>query len=77
MIKLDKDASKGIKLLKLFQLLMLDSRKHYQTDLADYLDCSAQTVIRLIKDIEELIGPDLLSGTEDRRRWYQIDCVSS
>jgi hypothetical protein len=50
--KLDDDSTFGCKLLRLFQRLMLDGRRHYQTDLVGYLNCSKQTVIRLVAEIE-------------------------
>jgi len=71
-IKRDMDATTGTKLLKLFQRLMLDGRRHFQTDLADWLNCSKQTIIRLAGEIEGVIGTSLRTGLEQRRRWYQI-----
>lgn len=71
MRKMD-DATKGNKLLRLFQLLMIDGRRHFQRDLEEYLNCSKQTVLRLIDDIESVIGVNLTSGLENRKRWYQI-----
>ena len=66
------DASKGNKLLRLFQLLMLDGRRHFQRDLEEYLKCSKQTVLRLIDEIEGVIGANLISVLEKKKRWYQI-----
>ena len=43
---MDQDANYGSKLLKLFRMLMADSRPHYLTDLALKLNCSRQTVMR-------------------------------
>ena len=71
-IKRDMDATTGTKLLKLFQRLMLDGRRHFQTDLADWLNCSKQTIIRLTGEIEGVIGASMRTGLEQRRRWYQI-----
>lgn len=71
-VKRDMDATTGAKLLKLFQRLMLDGRRHFQTDLADWLNCSKQTIIRLTAEIESVIGVSLQTGLEQRRRWYQI-----
>ncbi|MBQ9274753.1 MAG: WYL domain-containing protein [Succinivibrio sp.] len=51
---------------------MLNRGRHYQSDLADYLRCSPQTVIRMIGEIEAEIGLALESGTDNRRRWYEI-----
>jgi len=71
-VKLDVDATTGAKLLRLFQRLMADRRKHFQSDLADWLHCSKQTVIRLTREIEGVIGTQLRTGMEARRRWYQL-----
>ena len=76
MQKLDSDSTSGTKLLRLFQKLMLDGRKHFQTDISEYLNCSKQTVMRLINEIESVIGANLESGLDKHRRWYQIKSVS-
>lgn len=75
-VKRDMDATTGTKLLKLFQRLMLDGRRHFLSDLAEWLNCSRQTVMRLAGEIENAIGANLRTGLEDHRRWYQI-CSSS
>ncbi|BDQ36828.1 WYL domain-containing protein [Pseudodesulfovibrio nedwellii] len=69
--------SHGTKLLRLFQKLMLEGRRHYQSDLAEYLDCSPQTVMRLIGEIEGTVGTGLEIGTENRRRYYQLKSLAS
>lgn len=76
MKKIDMDASAGEKLLRLFQKLMLDGRKHFQRDLSEYLQCSPQTVIRLIAEIETVVGAALETGLEKRTRWYRIRAIS-
>ncbi len=76
MQKLDSDSTTGAKLLRLFQKLMLDGRKHYQADLATFLNCSKQTVMRLIAEIEGVIGASLETGLNRHRRWYQIKAIS-
>lgn len=63
------------KVLRLFRKLMLDGRRHFQTDLANELQCSPQTIIRLTGAIETVIGTSLETGLEKRRRWYQIRTV--
>ena len=67
------DASMGNKLLRLFRLMLADRKRHYQTDLMEYLNCSRQTIIRLMREIESVIGDSLITGMENRRRWYQIN----
>lgn len=74
--KINEDSSVCEKVLRLFQKLMLDGRKHFQTDLAEYLQCSVQTVMRLIAEIEAVIGANLVTGLEKHRRWYQIRSIS-
>jgi hypothetical protein len=74
--KLDPDASPGIKLLRLFRTLTLDGRRHFQSDLARELECSAQSVIRMIGEIKSVVGDRLIFGLERRRRWYQIKTVA-
>lgn len=74
--KLNADATTAEKTLRLYQKLLLDGRRHFQTDLADYLNCSAQTVMRLIAEIEGVIGACLVTGLEKHRRWYQIRSIS-
>ncbi|MDR0355624.1 MAG: WYL domain-containing protein [Deltaproteobacteria bacterium] len=74
--KKDPDALPGVKLLRLFRKLMVEGRRHFQTDLAKELDCSPQTIIRMIGEIESVVGLSLVSGTENRRRWYKIDTIS-
>lgn len=74
--KIDQDSTPGVKLLRLFRKLMLDGRRHFQVDLAEEFQCSPQTIIRLAGEIEAVIGTSLESGTENRKRWYQIKTLS-
>lgn len=77
MAKAKTSDSHGIKLLRLFQKLMLEGRRHYQNDLAEYLECSPQTIGRLITEIEETVGTGLEIGTDNRRRYYQLKSLAS
>ena len=74
--KLDQDSTYGAKLLKLFRRLMLDGRKHYQVELAEWLSCSKQTVIRLMAEIEAEVGISLESGLEAHKKWYRIRSIN-
>lgn len=74
--KLDQDATYGAKLLKLFRRLMLDGRRHYQVDLSEWLNCSRQTIIRLIAEIEAEIGISLESGLDGHKKWYRIRSIN-
>lgn len=74
--KFDSDSSMAQKALRLYQKLLLDGRRHNQGDLATYLHCSRQTVMRLIAEIEGVIGSALITGLDKRQRWYQIRSIS-
>lgn len=74
--KRDIDSTYGTKMLKLFRRLMLDGRKHFQSELAEWLNCSKQTVIRLLAEIEAEIGISLESGLEGHKKWYRIRSIS-
>ena len=74
--KMDQDTTPGIKLLRLFRKLMLDGRRHFQAELAQEFQCSPQTIIRLVGEIETVVGASLESGLDNRRRWYQIRTIN-
>lgn len=71
MKKLD-DSSYGSKLLRLFRILISDQRRHYLLDLKETLNCSSQTLIRLIEEIESEVGESLEFGKDGRKRWYKM-----
>lgn len=66
------ETSNGEKLLKMFQRLMLQRGKHYQNELAKWLECSPQTVMRLANEINQQVGQLFDTGVEHNRRWYAI-----
>lgn len=66
------DATPGVKLLRMFQILMCDGRRQFQKDLADRLNCSPQVVMRLAQSIESVVGTNFEMGTENRRKWYRL-----
>jgi len=72
------DALPREKVLVLYQRLTLDIRKHFQADIARDLECSPQTVSRLVDLIERHIGKDshIEKGLEGRRRYYRL-CTKS
>ncbi|NFV79008.1 helix-turn-helix transcriptional regulator [Magnetospirillum aberrantis] len=76
--KHDVDALPRDKLLVLYQRLTLDCRKHFQADLAKELNCSPQTVSRLVDVIENHLGKDTYidRGIEGRKRYYLLRTVS-
>lgn len=70
--KYDQDSTSGVKLLRLFRKLLAEGKRHYQSDLAAEFQCSPQTIMRLTAEIESVIGANLETGLECRRRWYRI-----
>lgn len=74
---INPDNSPGAKLLRLFIKLMLEGKRHYQSDLATELECSPQTIIRLMGEIEAVVGDSLEFGVENRRKYYQLKSLSS
>ncbi|MGE5516207.1 MAG: helix-turn-helix transcriptional regulator [Bacteroidota bacterium] len=68
------DARPRDKLLTLYQRLTLNGRKHFQADLAAELECSPQTVARLVEIIQGHLGKDaeIECGLEGRRRFYRF-----
>lgn len=70
--KLDQDTSPSVKLLRIFRKLLLNGQRHYQSDLASEFQCSPQTIIRIMNDIESVIGMNLETGIDNRRKWYRI-----
>ncbi len=74
--KINSDATAGEKLLRLFRKLMVDGRKHFQASLAEEFQCSPQTIIRLISEIESVVGIGLESGIENRKKWYRMNTIS-
>lgn len=65
-------------MLVLYQRLTLNGKKHFQADIARDLECSPQTVSRLVDVIERHIGKDshIVKGLDGRRRYYQF-CTKS
>ena len=70
--KLNADKTAGQKLLEMFRKLMVEGRRHFQIELARDYGCSPQTIGRMAAEIESVIGPNLESGLEGRKRYYQI-----
>lgn len=70
--KIDVDATTGNKLLRLFRKLMLSHGRHYTTDLARELNCSPQTIGRLMNEIEKELGAQIESGIESHKKWFRI-----
>lgn len=71
------ETSPGFKLLSMYEILLQDSKPHYQVDLAKRLQCSPQTVSRLATEIELFTRGYFESSLENRRRWYRIRTTSA
>jgi len=70
------DRTYGDKLIALFARLLFHRRRYSLTELADMLDCSKQTVLRLVDDIAQAYGVTIRSELgSDRRRWFWIEGV--
>lgn len=67
----------GSKLLKLFRKLLTDPKKHFLSDLSNYLNCSSQSVIRMIGEIEQEFDNRLEQGFEHKRRWYRFKAINA
>lgn len=67
------------KALHIYQRLTLDGRRHFQADIARDLECSPQTVTRLIDKVEPHLGKDayIEKGLDGRRRYYQLRTSSA
>ncbi len=70
--KLDQDARPDEKLLKLYMLLLFNDREYSLTSLADKINCSKQTVARLLKRIDENYPAHLVERRESRQKYYRF-----
>ena len=73
MPKKRSDATPGMKLLGLYWLLLFTGRKYYLPDLAERLECSKQTILRLMEQIEASGWAYIESGIEGGRRWWRLN----
>jgi len=71
--KLNPDATSSRKMLQLYVLLSFSGRKHTLTSLAERLQCSKATIIRLIADIE--LSESIETGKDGRERWYRLNKI--
>ena len=66
------DKTYGEKLISLFARLLFTREPHSLSDLARLLDCSKQTVLRLIEDIERSYKVHIEWSMEGRRRFFRL-----
>ncbi len=70
--KRDYYSSYGQKLISLFAKLLFTQRSHSLIELSRMLNCSKQTVLRLVDDIRRSYGVEIEEFLEGKRRFYQI-----
>ncbi len=74
--KKDPYSSPAQKVLALYGLLLFTGRKHSLPQLAELLQCSKQTVLRLVEQIELTHTVTIHSWTEEGRKWFQAKSPS-
>jgi len=70
--KLNPDRTRGQNLISLFARLFFSGRKHSLIELAESLQCSKQTVIALVHELEALNWLELEQSMQRGRRYYQV-----
>lgn len=66
------DSTAGVKALKIFRKLLVSRGKLYQMELANEFNCSPQTIIRIMNEVESVVGDALEMGLDCRRKWYRM-----
>jgi predicted DNA-binding transcriptional regulator YafY len=74
--KKDYYSSYGQKLISLFARLLFTRRSHSLIELARMLNCSKQTVLRLVDDIRRSYGVEIEEFLEGKRKYYRIKRLS-
>lgn len=62
----------GTKLIKLFTSFLFTGRAYSLTELAKMLDCSKQTVLRLVGEIQNVYGADIEEYLEENKRFFRM-----
>ena len=70
--KLSPYASYGEKLIRLFAKLLFAARSYSLSELAKLLDCSKQTVLRLLDDIRRSYGVEIEESLQGRQKYYRL-----
>ncbi|HKK72705.1 MAG TPA: WYL domain-containing protein [Candidatus Krumholzibacteria bacterium] len=70
--KRDRDATHANKLLRLFAKLFFNDREYSLTELSEMLECSKQTVLRLVDAIEESMGLDVERTRRGNRSFFRL-----
>lgn len=66
--KLDPDATRSDKLLKLYRLLLLNDRKYTTVELTEKLDCSKQTVRAIVDTLNSNPEIEISEEYDEKRR---------
>jgi predicted DNA-binding transcriptional regulator YafY len=74
--KKDYYSSYGQKLITLFAKLLFTQRSHSLIELSRMLNCSKQTVMRLVDDIRRSYGVKIEEFLEGKRKYYRIKRLS-
>ena len=72
MVKKDADSTAADKVLRLFRILLSSDQRWFLFHLAEKLNCSSQTVLRLAAVIEREMGESLQTGKEGKFRWFRL-----
>lgn len=72
-IKKDPDATYGQKLIRLFAELLFTGKRKSLTDLSQMLDCSKQTVGRLVDDITQMYSVVIQQEIVGRQKVFWIE----
>lgn len=74
--KKDYYSSYGQKLISLFAKLLFTQKSHSLIELSRMLNCSKQTVLRLVEDIRRSYGVEVEEYLEGKRKYYRIKRLS-
>lgn len=72
MVKQNEHRSSTEKAISLYSRLLFSRERHSLSDLARMLDCSKQTVIRYIQEIQMAYSVEIEESLVGQRRYYQI-----
>jgi predicted DNA-binding transcriptional regulator YafY len=70
--KIDIYRSYGEKLISLFARLLFSGESYSLTELSRMLNCSKQTVLRLMEDIRKAYGVDIEESYAANRKYYRV-----
>jgi predicted DNA-binding transcriptional regulator YafY len=74
--KRDYYSSYGQKLISLFAKLLFTQKSHSLIELSRMLNCSKQTVLRLVDDIRRSYGVEIEEFLEGKKKYYRIKRLS-